>query len=130
MKHHWTGKKPDPHKYFGFVYEIENLETGRKYIGKKQYHRWVKNKKGAENDWQQYTGSSKDLNGDIKVLGRDSFSFKILKNFITRGGLTYGEANLQHKRDVLTKALPGGEAGHRAYYNKQIGAIRYVPKEY
>ena len=126
VQHHWVGRKPNPHVYFGFVYLITNLSSGRMYVGKKQYHRYVKKKKAKENDWHFYTGSSKDLNKDIKTLGRDCFEFKILKNLHTRGGLTYTEANIQHKRDVLTKPHPDG----RLYYNKQIGAIRFVPKEF
>jgi len=126
VNHHWIGKKPDPHKYFGFVYLITNKATGRMYIGKKQYHRWSKRKKIGENNWHFYTGSSKDLNKDIKALGRGLFEFKIIKNYLTRGGLTYGEANIQHKRDCLTEPHPDG----RFYYNKQIGAIRFVPKEW
>lgn len=126
LKHHWTGRKPDPHKYFGFIYLVTNTVTGRLYLGKKQYHRWSKRKKVGENDWTHYTGSSKDLNRDIKDLGLHNFEFKILKNYLTRGGLTYGEANQQHKRDVLTKPHADG----RFYYNKQIAAVRFIPKEF
>jgi len=126
IKHHWVGRRPDPSKYFGFVYLITNTVSGRMYVGKKQYHRWSKRKKVGENDWHYYTGSSKDLNRDIKRLGQHNFEFKILKNYNTRGGLTYGEANKQHKLDVLTKPHPDG----RLYYNKQIGAVRFIPKEF
>lgn len=124
--HHWVGRKPDPSKYFGFIYLITCKVTGRMYIGKKQYHIWHKRKIAKENNWHYYTGSSKDLNYDIKSMGKESFEFKILKNFNTRGGLSYGEVNLQHKKDVLTTAHPDG----RLYYNKAIGAIRFIPKEF
>jgi len=37
---------PDPDKFFGFIYLITNTDTGKMYIGKKQYffHRKVKRK--------------------------------------------------------------------------------------
>ena len=126
-EHHWVGIKPDPVKYFGFVYEITNLATGRKYIGKKQYQRWSKKKPVGSNKWEFYTSSSKELNEEIVKLGKSYFEFKILKNLKTRGGLSYVEANLQHKKDVLTQKGPDDE---RVYYNKQIAAIRWIPKEF
>jgi hypothetical protein len=125
-EHHWVGRKPNPDKYFGFVYEITNLVTGKKYIGKKQYHRWSKRKKIGSSNWETYTSSSTHVNADIKKYGKDMFEFRILKNYHTRGGLVYGEANLQHKKDVLTKR----EGEERVYLNGQIGAIRFIPKEW
>lgn len=125
-KHHWIGKNPNPDKYFGFVYEITNLTTGRKYIGKKQYHRWSKRKIAGSNKWEFYTGSSKELNADIKKYGKENFEFKIIKNYLTRGGLVYAEANIQHKKDVLTLH----KNNERVYYNKQISAIKFIPKEW
>ena len=124
--HHWVGRKPDPKKYFGFIYLITNLHSRRMYVGKKQYWMYKKRKPWKENNWHHYTSSSKDLNADIKKFGKDKFEFKILKNYKTRGGLTYGEANTQHKKDVLTAPHPDG----RLYYNKQIAAIKYIPKEW
>ena len=129
MKHHWKGRKPNPNEYFGFVYLITNLKDGRMYIGKKQYKRWSKRKIVGNNNWEFYTGSSKDLNKDIKVHGKENFEFKIIKNYKTRGGLTYGEVNTQHKKDVLTKRHPD-DPELRLYYNKMIGSIKFIPKEW
>lgn len=125
-KHHWIGRKPDPKKYFGFIYTVTNLVSGRKYLGKKQYWVYKKRKPFKENNWHYYTSSSKELNEDIKALGKQNFEFKIIKNCTTRGGLTYIEANQQHKKDVLTAPHQDG----RLWYNKQIAAIRYIPKEW
>lgn len=127
-KHHWIGRRPDPHLYFGFVYQITNLVDGRLYIGRKQYHKYRKGKKVGEMDWHNYTGSSKRLNDDIKKHGKDKFEFKILRQYKTRGGLVYGEANLLHKRNALTARLEGSDK--RLYYNGRIDAIKFVPKEY
>jgi hypothetical protein len=43
----------------------------------------------------------------------------------TRGGLVYAEAHFQHKYNVLTEADKNG----RLWYNKQIPAIKFIPKE-
>lgn len=124
---HWeTTLNLDPENYFGFVYLITNLKTGKGYIGKKQYYSYKKSKRVKEMPWRSYTGSSKALNADIKEYGKGNFSFVILHQCVSRGALTYTEANLQHKMDVLTERLEGTD--ERAYYNSQIGAIRYVPK--
>jgi len=95
-------------------------------VGKKQYYFYRKGKKVSKSKWETYTGSSKELNKDIKDLGKDKFIFEILAEYMTRGWLTYAEANLQHKRDVLTTYMTDDMTP--LYYNKQIGAIRYMPK--
>lgn len=128
VEHHWVGRVPNPKKYFGFVYLITNLKTGKMYVGKKQYHKYRKRKPVGESNWPVYTSSSKYVTGDLRRLGMDAFEFKILRNYRTRGGLVYGEANLQHKRDVLTKRMKGTD--ERLYYNAQIGAIKFLPKEW
>jgi len=125
--HHWVGRVPNPEKYFGFVYIITNLKTGKAYIGKKQYYRYRKKKLVGESDWRTYTSSSKHVKGDLQKLGKLAFEFRILRNYRTRGGLVYGEANLQHRRMVLTAR---DNTGARKYYNAQIGAIKFLPKEW
>ena len=112
---------------FGFVYLITNLKTGRKYLGKKQFHSYKKNKRFKETDWRNYCGSSKELLADIKKIGKKNFLFQILQVYKTRGGLVYGEANLQHKFNVLTERSGDEE---RIWYNKNIAGIKFIPKEY
>ena len=122
---HWLYKKTlNAEDYFGFVYVITNLKTGRMYLGKKQYYSYHKTKRVKEKDWRNYTGSSKELNADIKKHGKNTFEFRVIKEYKTKGWLSYGECNLQHKLDVLTQQLEDGE---RAYYNKSILAIRHIP---
>jgi len=96
---------------FGFIYYIENLLTGKYYIGKKQCNRRVKKKplKGKtrnrisskESDWKSYTSSSKELNEDIIKFGKESFMFKIIKVCGSKWELAYEEIKEQIKRDVL-----------------------------
>ena len=91
---HWTidykllKETFDPTDFFGFVYKIIRVDTGRSYIGKKQliFTRRIKvsgrkNRKHVkrESDWKTYTGSCKELNAEISTLGKDKFEFKILK---------------------------------------------------
>ena len=125
--HHWVGRKPNPVKYFGFTYLITNLTNGRMYVGKKQYWKYAKRKQQKESDWKVYQSSSKYVKEDIVLHGVKSFEFRILKNYKTRGGLVYGEANTQHKRDVLVKIL---NKNLRLYYNAQIAGIKFIPKEF
>jgi len=119
----------DPLKAHGFVYCVENTETGKLYIGRKQtVHLGKKSSKtyGKTTNWKSYMGSSKHLTDDIKSLGKDKFKFVILEFYNTRGGLNYAEIAFQIKCDVMTAKLPDGE---RQFYNGQVGAVRWIPKE-
>ena len=118
---------PYPKWFFGFLYLIYNKKNGKKYIGKKQYKRYLKNKPVGYTDWKTYKGSSKYLNQDIKKYGVSNFIFIMIRQFETRGGLTYYEANAQHKLDALTSRLDGVE--DREYYNANIMGIKFIPKE-
>lgn len=115
----------DPINSFGFIYYVENIANGKKYIGKKQYYSYKLNKKHKESDWKKYFSSSKHLKEDIKKFGIDNFYFEILFECKTRGDLTYAETNLQHKNNVLTERDTTGE---RVWYNASIAAIKFIPK--
>ena len=96
---------------FGFIYEITNLLTNRKYIGKKQClcvkkqaplkGKTRRRHKTIETDWREYTSSSAELNKDIIELGKENFSFKILKWCGSKWELSYNEAKLQFEKEVL-----------------------------
>lgn len=93
---------------YGFVYLIENLDTGKKYIGKKFFwitkYRQVKKKKKrykGESDWQNYYGSADNLLQDIEKEGKEHFKRTILYICKTKGWCTYYEAKEQLTRDVL-----------------------------
>jgi tyrosyl-tRNA synthetase len=98
----------DPKKIYGFVYVIENLATGKMYIGKKflfaSKTRQVKGKKKrykAESDWREYYGSSESLLEDVKKYGKESFSRTILHLCVTKAECAYLEAREQFDRNVL-----------------------------
>jgi len=104
----------DISEYVGFVYLIENLDNGRKYVGKKNL--WKpkvsrrKNPKTGkikttrtrvESDWKDYYGSSKELESDVEKLGTDRFSREIIKFCRTKGQMSYDELKEQISRRVL-----------------------------
>ena len=117
---------------FGFIYEITNTVTGKKYIGKKQCKSKLKRKplKGKKNkrieikesDWKVYTSSSTDLNEDIKKYGKDKFIFKILRACGSKWELAYFEISEQIDKNVLMR---------EDYYNGIINVrIGRPPKKF
>lgn len=98
----------DAGDWYGFIYEITNNLTGKKYIGRKYFTqaktRQVKGKKKrtrVESDWRDYWGSNKELLSDIDKYGVENFSRNILKLCETRGNTNYWEAKFQFDNNVL-----------------------------
>ena len=126
-KHHWVGEV-NPDVYYGFVYLITNTVTDRKYIGRKFYHIYRKKKRVRESNWREYAGSCRPLQEDMQRMGKDKFTFEIICNYKTRGGVVSGEVHFQTDSDVLSpELLPCGE---RLYYNGQIGHVKFVTPEF
>ena len=106
-----------PEDCVGFVYQITNTLTGRKYIGKKlakfskTTYKIVKLKNGSkkkkkikskiDSDWQQYYGSSPELTKDIELLGIENFTREILYYCQSKSECSYVEAREQFARRVL-----------------------------
>lgn len=106
-----------PTGYIGFIYRITNIDTGRMYIGKKNFFSTVtktktvllksgtKKKKRikvtTESDWRDYYGSSEELCLDVQKIGAESFSREILHLCKTKGELSYKEAEYQFNEKVL-----------------------------
>lgn len=96
---------------FGFIYEIVNTIENKIYIGKKQCKSKVKLKplkgktrarrKIKESDWKTYTSSSESLNNDINRLGKENFTFNIIRICSCKWELAYFEAKEQFDRNVL-----------------------------
>ena len=101
----------------GFVYLITNTVSGRMYVGKKlskfkttryKMHTQKNGKKvrkkirgAVDSGWQDYYGSSDQLNKDIESLGRDRFLREILYYCRSKAELNYVEAREQFSRKVL-----------------------------
>ena len=107
---------------YGFVYLITNLETGKRYIGKKWF--WSsktkpplkgfkrKRRSKVPSSWPEYHGSSNELLADIELIGQDKFSRQVLLLCKTKGDCSYHEARLQFEHRVLE-----GDG----WYNSYIG---------
>jgi hypothetical protein len=94
--------------WFGFIYEITNLIDGRKYVGKKFFTRagtkQIKGKKKKvrlSSGWANYWSSSKELQEDVKKLGEENFSRKILYLCKSRSECSYRETKEIFIRDAL-----------------------------
>ncbi len=104
--------------YAGFIYQITELDTGCRYIGKKVF--WFKRKKKVkgqkrkkrvttESDWKQYRSSSKTLKALIDKRGLDKFEFRILKLCKTKAQINFSETEALFKNEVLHATLPNGK---------------------
>ena len=111
-----------PEEYQGFVYQITELHTNKKYIGKKNFwkpkilpvnktrKRRVRTR--VESDWKTYFSSSSQIQKLVEESGEDKFKREILKLCKTKGEMSYYEAKLQFENDVLFRD---------DYYNEFIG---------
>ena len=106
-----------PEDCVGFVYIITNTISGRMYVGKKlarfkttryKMHTQKNGKKvrkkirgAVASDWQEYYGSSDQLNRDVESIGRDRFRREILYYCQSKAELNYVEAREQFSRKVL-----------------------------
>lgn len=84
--------------FFGFVYLITHKKTGRKYVGKKFFTKsktkQVKGKKKrirVASDWENYWGSNKKLQEEVKENGEDQYTREILHLCKTRSECSYWE---------------------------------------
>jgi hypothetical protein len=116
-----------PEDCVGFVYIITNTISGRMYVGKKlarfkttryKMHTQKNGKKvrkkirgAVASDWQEYYGSSDQLNRDVESLGRDKFQREILYYCRSKAECNYIEAREQFARKVLES---------NQYYNGHI----------
>ena len=123
----------DINDFFGYVYCITNLQTGRKYIGRKYFVQKRKPRSGkgkrrvtSESDWKKYYGSSDELKGDLKKFGKGIFKREILSLHKTKGIVNFEETKQLFLNNVLTEALDDGTP---AYYNSNILG-RYMRKDY
>jgi hypothetical protein len=121
----------DPAEYFGFIYIIEQLSTGKAYVGKKQFT--FKRKKTKSNksrtkdsDWRDYTSSSESVCDLIAEVGKVDFAFRIVLLCVGRCMLGYEEESMQRTLDVLRCRLPNGD---RKYFNRTIGYKNFAGLE-
>ena len=112
--------------FFGFVYRITNLQSGKQYIGRKYFYQFRKprgksRKVKSESDWKKYYGSSDELNTDRKSLGNKCFKREIISLHTTKGWVNYEETRQLFLNNVLSE--------NENYYNSNILG-RYMRKDY
>lgn len=102
-----------PDDLISFVYIIENIDTGQKYIGKKGFlsatRKTVTLKNGkkkkkrvfVESDWRNYYGSSADFTAEVEKNGKDRYRREILHLCNSKSLASYLEAHEQFQRRVL-----------------------------
>ena len=117
--------------FFGYVYRITNIESGRQYIGRKYFYQKRKPKGGkrritSESDWKRYYGSSDELKQDVREYGKDKFRREIISLHETLGKVNYEETKQLFLHNVLMEALDDGTP---MYYNNNILG-RYMKKDY
>ena len=111
-----------PEEYQGFVYQITELHTNKKYIGKKNFWkpkilpinktRKRRLRTRVESDWKTYFSSSSQIQKLVEESGEEKFKREILKLCKTKGEMSYYEAKLQFENNVLFRD---------DYYNEFIG---------
>jgi hypothetical protein len=111
-----------PEEYQGFVYQITELHTNKKYIGKKNFWkpkilpinktRKRRIRTRVESDWKTYFSSSSQIQKLVEESGEEKFKREILKLCKTKGEMSYYEAKLQFENNVLFRD---------DYYNEFIG---------
>jgi len=120
--------------WHGFVYRVIDLTTKQEYIGKKSFFSYTKKRiKGRKNKkhivkeskWREYTTSSTHINKAIIEKGKENFKFCIISLHESKASLSYAETRLQVLEDVLRVTLNNSKI--KKYYNKQIGAVRFIP---
>ena len=117
--------------FFGFVYRITNIESGKQYIGRKYFQQKRKPRGGkrrvtSESDWKRYYGSSSELSADRKLLGNAAFKREILSLHTRLGDVNFEETKQLFLHNVLTETLDGKTP---LYYNSNILG-RYMRKDY
>ena len=128
-----TFSSDDINSFFGFVYRITNLQTGKQYIGRKYFVQKRKPRSGkskrrvtSESDWKKYYGSSPELKADVKQFGRENFKREILSLHESLGKVNYEETKQLFLNNVLQETLGDGSP---KYYNSNILG-RYYKKDY
>jgi len=116
----------DIDNFFGFVYRITNLQTGKQYIGRKYFYQFRKprgksRKVKSESDWKKYYGSSDELTADRKSIGNECFKREIISLHTTKGWVNYEETRQLFLNNVLSE--------NENYYNSNILG-RYMRKDY
>lgn len=107
--------------FYGFVYQITNTITNKVYIGRKYFYKSRKRKGKrrifVESDWKDYYSSSKQLQQDVELYGKENFKREIISLHTTRGDTNYWETKELFSKNVLEEKTKTGE---KKFYNDNI----------
>lgn len=88
----------DINEAYGFVYEIKNLASGRKYIGRKYFTQagtkqvnGKRKKIRKTSNWENYWGSNKKLIEEMDKVGRQIYQRTIIHLCYSRSECSYWE---------------------------------------
>lgn len=119
----------NPNENFGFIYMIINNTNSKSYIGKRNFILYNKQiskiKINDTTSWTKYIGSQKELIADIKLLGKENFSFIIIETQnnctedikVQSHNLANKEIEWQLHYNVLKERFSNNE---KAFYNRYI----------
>jgi hypothetical protein len=102
----------DDGTHFGYVYLIENLTNGRKYIGRKYFSKagtkqvnGKKRKIRKTSDWEAYWGSNETLKAEVAELGEHNFRRTILYLCKSKSECAYWETFEIFSRHALLDSV-------------------------
>lgn len=117
-----------PNGMYGFVYEITNIETMKRYIGKKFFWSISGTGKKAitkESNWKSYWSSSDNVKADIATYGKEKLTRRILVICRNKADTNMQEVHMQWYYDVLGSV---DNSGNPVYYNDNISG-KYFRKQ-
>src|SRR5574343_284933 len=98
-------------KAIGFIYQITQISTGKKYIGRKMLYenktiqkKGIKSKNKVETNWLNYFSSSDELIQLKNEIGVDDFKREILVFCFTKAQMIYAEECMLYHVDSLLKS--------------------------
>ena len=109
---HWKWPREKADEVMGFIYRIDEVATGRYYIGMKYVT-------PTSQAWQYYRGSSKPLHAAMDQYGYEAYEFTILFTCANRSTLRMAEMDLQLALDVIHD---------EDCYNLHIGGLQWASK--
>ena len=109
---HWVWPDETADEVLGFIYRIDEIPTGRYYIG-------LKYVTPTSQAWQYYRGSSKPLHAAMDQYGYEAYRFTILFTCPSRSTLRMAEMDLQLAMDVIHD---------EDCYNLHIGGLQWASK--
>lgn len=99
--------------HIGFIYEIEEISTGRKYIGQKVFFNKVtknplkgkvnKRRSKKQSDWLEYYGSNDELKKAIEENGTENYKRSIIRLCKSKAEMNYWESFLIFNTHALLK---------------------------